>query len=322
MGFLTKKLAISHRLLLGVYGIVPLCILVVFADILFFGAASRPYFSLTLMGAFLYLLFFELPHIIASFISYADKEYLLFYKKRLWWQVPTIFLITAGLVYIDLSFAITLYIIYTMYHVIGQQTGISAMLLRGGHPLHQAWKAVAVAFGSLGYTTLLFPAIVTEIFGQYGPLALGGSIGIFFLISLYILVRLAPGVGRQYFLATSAMILTSYAFLILGYLFLALFVVRFVHDITAFIFYMAHDHNRNFEEHKNYVFKLLAPFKVPVLFLAPLLGILLAYTIQFNDGIYATSVSTALAIGFVHYYLEGFMWKRDSLHRAQLQLAP
>lgn len=61
-------ISLSPRRLLAVYLIVPVLLIIALIDIGYFGGALLPYMGIGSLLIPLYLLFFELPHIIASFL--------------------------------------------------------------------------------------------------------------------------------------------------------------------------------------------------------------------------------------------------------------
>jgi hypothetical protein len=119
---------IDSRWLLRIYTIGLLLVVIVVADQVFFEKALLPYMGLTSLFLPLYLLFFELPHIIASFLGFADREYVQRYKSSLLVVLPLLLLFVGFLMYLNFMATVVLYLCATMYHVIKQQTGIALIL--------------------------------------------------------------------------------------------------------------------------------------------------------------------------------------------------
>ena len=69
----TKPFAISKKLLLSVYGIAPLLLVLVFLDTFFFNFYIKNALGINATHAALYVLFLELPHILASFMWKRDS---------------------------------------------------------------------------------------------------------------------------------------------------------------------------------------------------------------------------------------------------------
>jgi len=99
------------------------------------------------------------------------------------------------------------------------------------------------------------------------------------------------------------------------------FVIRFVHDVTAFTFYVVHDQNRNASTLHNYFYALLAKFKIPLLIGVPLLSILLALLVRAGVSGVATATAIIVLISVTHYYVEAIMWKRGAPHRQQISFS-
>lgn len=49
-----------------------------------------------------------------------------------------------------------------------------------------------------------------------------------------------------------------------------------------------------------------------------MMGIAIGYALRFHLEIYDGIVYAGILVNFPHYYLEGFIWKRDSPHRANI----
>jgi hypothetical protein len=236
--------SISKKYLLAVYAILPILFLVFLGDQFIFDSALLPYMGLTSMVLPLYLLFFELPHIIASFFGFADKEYISHYKKHLLFYLPLILVATGILLYVNFALGITLYLVGTVWHGLKQQTGIALIL--GARPgwLHSLWTLIPVVITSLAYVYYIVPEVVPKVVVPLiSPIIFFGV----FLLIIITLVKMWQSVPkvRLYVLCVSSLFFFSYFFILTSYIFLAFLAVRFVHDLSAFAFYTTHDQNRN-----------------------------------------------------------------------------
>jgi hypothetical protein len=317
---ITKPYSISKRLLLQVYGVVPILLLLVIMDTWYFDFFLKDNLGLTAANAAVYVLFLEFPHIIASFVGYADGEYLKFYKKKLLIYLPTILILSFLLISVSFELAFLGYIIYTMYHSIRQQTGIAKMLTETRVHIHELWSGIAVTLGILGNLVIFSPLFFTQFTAvpAVGILTIF-VVGFIAISASYLYVLPRKNLGWFYVLATSLMLILGYVFIVLGYLFFAVFIVRFVHDVSAFIFYSIHDSNRNAQVTNNMVYRLLKPTHIPLLLVTPIVGIVGAYFLQKYGVSFQHSASAIILIAVAHYYLESFMWKREALHRRQLR---
>lgn len=316
-----NKLAIPVWWLYLVHAIVPLLFAVLLIDWWFLDNAWQPYLQWNLTTLGIYLLVFELPHIVASFFSYADKEYVQHYRKRLL-LVPIIIVVGLSLFWYNFFLAYVLYAFLTMYHVTRQQTGITAMLLKRSSLLHHTWSWLMI----IAYTYGLLMVFETT---QYSGDVIVNQTVLNLVVTLFLFVTLwyaavMRGVSREgwwYFVMTSVVALCAFLFMGLGYGFLAILAVRFVHDITAFIFYTVHDVNRNRDVTHNIIYQYLVPLGLPQLIVTPIGAIVLAATLRYGLEVLGYATVILFTFGFVHYYLEGFMWKRDSLHRQHISIA-
>jgi len=114
--------------------------------------------------------------------------------------------------------------------------------------------------------------------------------------------------------------LVSYFFILAGYIFFSILLFRFVHDVSAFAFYVTHDYNRKKNANKNFLYQLLTIVPLPFIILTPVLGLLFAYLVRtVTDGI-AIGYSIIILICMSHFYLESVMWKRDTPHRKYVKV--
>lgn len=310
------KYSISIKHLFWVHSIVPLLLLVWAVDVFFLSHFLQPYLQLSAATVAIYLILFELPHIIGSFVSYIDTEYAFHYRRRLW-LLPVMILLLCGLFWYDYLLGTLCYIFFTMYHVARQQTGITRMLLRGASTLHHVWSWLLIALYAYGMGLMLVPHV-----GFVSMSGLTTIFVIFFISTCIYAATMAQksGTGWYFFVLTVLVAIVSYFFILMGYPFLALISVRFVHDITAFIFYAVHDSNRNALEAKNLIYRLLKPLHVPLIVTTPILAITLSYVMQLGLKPLQYATLIIIMLGFVHYFIESFMWKRDSLHRQYIHI--
>ncbi len=315
----TSLTVIPKKFLLLVYLVLPVLFCVFLADVYFFDSALLPYMGLTSMVLPLYLLFFELPHIIASFFGFADKEYFTHYKKHLLFFLPLILIATSILLYVNFSLGVTLYLVGTVWHGLKQQTGIALIL--GARPgwVHTAWTLIPVVITSLAYVYYIVPEVFpAQLVPLISPIILLGIVSLLIITSIK-MWQSVPKV-RLYVLCVSSLFFFSYIFILSGYIFLAFFAVRFIHDLSAFAFYATHDQNRNVSERKNYLYKLFSLVPLPVLVLTPVLAVGFAYLTRISTDGLAIGYVALVLMGMSHYYLESIMWKRDTPHRKYISV--
>ena len=125
-------------------------------------------------------------------------------------------------------------------------------------------------------------------------------------------------IGRAYLWANFGMILAAVFFQTARYPFFTILAPRLIHDLSGFYFYVVHDQNRNFEQPRNLVLRLFRFTRLPIAVLSPLVAIGLANVLMELRGPLPFVSNLLLCLGFFHYYTEGFMWKRESIHRLAL----
>ncbi len=243
---------------------------------------------------------------------------------------------------------------YTVWHVLSQQYGIGMMLMRTTPSRnYQLWRwcstiaATTLYFMVFGKYFLRSASLFDIAVEQW----LQGLALVFVLLSTILGLAIVKGsqrrLGTFYCLGNLAILPGAFCLLLLGYDMFVIVVPRFLHDLTAFMIYSVHDQNRNLEEKKNWVYRTLGFIPIAPLLLCPILAVVLANSIECGSllldsllgvvnsvpdkcvldpfaPLESTSnlnlrtglwVQISMAIGFLHYYIEGFVWKRDSLHR-------
>ncbi|NRB42121.1 MAG: hypothetical protein HRU20_27235 [Pseudomonadales bacterium] len=330
---MARKFQVNSRVLLSLYLIIPVCILVVLVDKIFLGEALlKQYLPVQPAEWAFWTLVFNFPHIVSSFVTLADKEYVKFYKKRFGTALAVItagvVALTAVLLILPGAIAQTVYGVffaffatYTMYHVLSQQFGIGMMLMkvRPGKQYEQ-WRWLSTITTTGMYAMVFGQGHMEAMFvGGYSAYAIANVVaGIALIAATYIGFQLTGQsqrkLGTLYVYSNMAMLIFTFIFMQLEYTVFVILIPRFVHDITAFIIYSTHDQNRNSEGKKNYFYKALAILPLPPLLLCPLLAIGIANTLELYASLLFFKMFYFIC-SFFHYYIEGFVWKRDAIHR-------
>lgn len=248
--------------------------------------------------------------------------------------------------------------IYTMHHVLSQQFGIGMMFMKvPRNKQFEAWRWLATLASTLMYMCVFGRSILRDYyFGDYSGVEIAqAAAGIFVILAVVQGAMLTKSsksrLGTQYVYSNLAMILATYLFLFLDYQAFVIAIPRFVHDITAFIIYSVHDQNRNTEVKHNYFYRWLAFVPLSPILLCPVLAIVLANTVEcgfylldVSLGFYAKgtgdciiqhyyapsstnglpfTMQMGLQVVFIvslfHYYIESFVWRRESIHRHSVQ---
>ena len=246
------------------------------------------------------------------------------------------------------------YAAYTMYHVLSQQFGVGMLLmkLKSSGATYETWRWLASAGATLLYLMVFAEYLLKGAqLGAYTVYSIAQLlawvlIGLASIQAIRIAKQSKRSLGTAYICSNILMLWAMAAMLWLGYSFFAIAIPRLIHDITALTVYSVHDQNRNSIKPRNYVYKKLAFLGVPPLILCALLAIVVANSLQCGGFLldswlgfqsisdcalsrFYTPASPSNALpnsmqvwlqimfitGFFHYYIEGFIWKKDALHR-------
>lgn len=320
---------VDCRWLLALYAIIPACLGLVLLDALILGGQGvAQYLPADPMELPLWTVLFGLPHIIASLVTMADREYLQHYRRSLLWPLLLFAAIsTAGILgpqpyggqalFLFLAF-------YTIYHVLAQQLGLTLMMM-GTPPsaVFKAWKWLAIVAGTLIYVTLYGASYLGyeavngisyyQLLNWAAALLCAGVLVLAFGLS----ARSRTRVGRWYLWGNVAMILSALLINELGYTLFVILIPRVIHDVTAYMIYISHDSNRNRERPVNFVYRALQFTRLPPGVLLPVVSVAVAFVLSSYQAIPLVSV-IVLTVGFLHYYFEGFIWRGPNPHRQHL----
>ena len=144
---------VDCRWLLALYGVIPLSLSIVAIDTLLLDQALLNAYlpSYPEQWAF-WAVIFGLPHIVASLVTMADREYVAHYRHSLTW--PLLFFAGISVLGVvgpqPVSYQLLLGVIalYTGYHVLAQQLGLTLMMMNTAPSrAFKAWKWIALAGG-------------------------------------------------------------------------------------------------------------------------------------------------------------------------------
>jgi hypothetical protein len=320
-----SALFINPKVLLAIYCVMPLALVFICFDTLLLNNQLQNTLPRDPRAFAWFVLLFMIPHIIASFFSFVDREYFEHYKPQLLRgaQIAVILGIflpaLAGATILPLLAFAT----YTMVHVFMQQSGVSKSLMKNSAPAHVYWQWLGIAIAIVIYAYLLIPIPwLQNITIEPSILISAGLIvfSIYSLLALNIVKQSRTRLGKIYFLGSHCIPIMGALFIFTDYPILAFLIPRIIHDLTAYTFYITHDNNRFSETRSNLIYRVTSKLKIPVYIASPALSVLLTFTIvEFN-----TTVLTVIltCIIFLHYYTESIMWKRDALHRMQIKFSP
>lgn len=316
---------LNPMVLLAIYVVVPALLWFALVDYLFTDLRLSHKMEVGPQSILLVGVLLQAPHNFASILTFLDREYIREYRGKL--------LICLGVTLASLSIPwffgegiFSFFILaYTFYHQSAQQAGIASMLARNKSAWHETWRwmsFVILMFGILYIVARTGQG--TEVFFQPPLNRIIGTLALVYLVLFtavsFIVYRQAKTkVGRYYVLANTAMFFAYSLFMYLDLPFFMLFIPVFVHDITAFAFYINHNQNRNRTELVNLVSKVRGVLPMPEYLLTPIAGMLLGMLFLFGMGS-SLYVYAAAMLNVAHFYLEGVMWKNGTPHRRHIVL--
>lgn len=324
-----QKRSIDCRLLLGLYSVVPAAVGLALIDLTALnGWLGAQYLPREPAHWPFWTVVFGLPHIIASMVTMADREYLAHYQGKLLWPLLAFAAIAAAgllgpqpvgrqLLFIFIAF-------YTIYHVLSQQLGLTLVMM--GIPpsrAFKAWKWLSIFAGFAVYTIVYGrgPLGNFSIAGVtlYEGLTYGAGMLCAALVVAAIRVtdQARHAIGVLYLWGNVALVLSTFVVLELGYTVFVILMPRVIHDLTAFSVYITHDTNRNRDRPRNLLYRLTRFTGLPPAILLPALSVGIAYAMTTNRHWLVVNIAI-IAISFLHYYMEGFIWRGQTPHRSQI----
>ncbi len=265
---------------------------------------------------FLYSLIFGNPHVIASTLILLDKEYIRFYGRKIFIRAVFVSIIVAAILhYLGMNAFYAFFYSWTILHVNKQQLGIGKMLNRQYSKQYDYWSWLFVAVSIFIAIGVGYFRVNTHVPFQFihDFVVLGGTLTL--LLGLLIVLRIKKDIGKYYLLSNLALLAVTMVCYLRGFTLFAILMSRFAHDITAYIFYVTHDINRNTPKPKQYIYKLTGN-RVPIWIVCMVMSIGLAALLLVNQSVLLFNI--AVALNSFHYITEALTWKRDSLHRKHL----
>ncbi|MDF2446615.1 MAG: hypothetical protein K0S46_1851 [Moraxellaceae bacterium] len=315
----TPLQSVSPRFILAIYAVIPLALLFIAVDYLLFDFRLNALLPNTPADMGWLNVFFMLPHVVASVLTFADREYLVSYSGRL---VGSSLAFVAGIVLVPALFGVAMMVLllalYTAYHQVAQQTGIASIVARHRSPLNTAWKWLCMVVLVAVFLASLVEADLRQKMYAAAPLLyvtlISAVFGALVVVGALVARQSRTTTGRLLVGANTGMILMQGVFFALGLHFFMILIPRLVHDITAFGFYITHNMNRNRGVPHNVVVRAFQPTRLPEYLLTPAiaLGVSVALS-QLVPREFLVFIVAFLAL--FHYYWEGVMWKNGAPHR-------
>lgn len=326
------QLTVSFRVLLGLYAIIPLCLLLHGADVLFWHGYLQESLPTSPKHFLLFQVLFGTPHIIASAVILAGNgEYFGFYKQKILWMTLAIAVFFGvGSLFIPYLVFYVLVAAWTVFHVLKQQHGIARGVCRLPQWAFNLLLALGVVAGIFIYIGIFLKNNLDARQAEWIRHA-AGALCVGLVLSSILCQRYATTAFGKYFLwSNTLLVVSSFYLYVQQYYFLAILVPRLVHDATAYIFYVTHDYNRHHAHPQNLLYRWAERCNVHVFVVLPALSFALAFVLQqYGDAavgfvtefFFGFEIRKAVTLGLLgylallHYYSEAFTWKNGSPYR-------
>jgi hypothetical protein len=327
-----NQLTISFRLLLGLYAIIPLCLLLQLLDSWFWQGFLQQNLPSSPKHFLLFQIIFGTPHIVASSILLmSNTEYLKLYKLKILMMTAVIIMVFGvGSLFIPYKALYVTVAAWTVYHVLKQQIGVGRSLYRLPDWAFYLLLWMSVAAGIFIYIGIFMKNSLDAQLLESIKLAAGvlcaGLVCVALLCERYVTTQPA-----RYFLWSNVLlVLSSFYLFVQQYYFLAILIPRLVHDVTAYVFYVVHDYNKHHRQPKNSMYHYAARCHLPIFIVLPLCSFALTFALQsygddavnaITEFFFGVEIRKAITLGLLgylalmHYYTEAFTWKQGSPYR-------
>lgn len=313
------KKIIPFNLIVSFYGIIPFVWLILIVDIFYLNGKIKSILPVNPENQRLFLLFFLWPHIIMSLITMLDKEYLVSYKNSINRYKLLGFILVLFIYFFNKELFFFVYAILTLKHFTCQQIGLET-LTSGPQPkfIYLAYFLILLMLNCW----VEFPGL--PLLGDLRLLLLKYKLDFYFFGFVTLILfynthqRYLNNKKNPIIQGNFLFVVTIYLTFLLGYPFFSFLIPRILHDLTAIIFYLFHDYNRNKTEKKNSIFRII-PYTEKYFFIYPLLFSFLFANFLFELAIRTEVMAIFLfSMGLTHYFIEDFIWKKGGIHRREI----
>lgn len=303
--------------LLAVYGVIPLAGLVWLIDVLTGSGAVRHWLPASPSGWPWYGFIFGMPHICASLVGLLDPQVVRHHRRELAVSI-VVAVVGAGVMMYVLPWpwGMRVLIVWTMFHVMGQQTGLALATSTAG--LTESWIGrlwrILLGCAASSFALAIGGEALHDSLVRDPALWIQGS-GLVMLASLpaalwlHHRTRSAGGDSRM-ILATQVLCFASWLMVAQGYPLLAVLLPRVVHDATAFYFYAQYAGSG--AARRNPMLRWLDTVRGWRRWVMLPVGIGLALLLSLLPPVFA------LAATILHYCVERYFWRRGAPMRSAL----
>lgn len=322
----SKPSLVSLKQLLGLYAIIPILLLAVWLDKNVLGMSLMKALPFRPEAWIWWVYLFGMPHVVASMNTLIDREYLSFYRWKLAYVFAACLALPYALAWLAGPHAIFVaFAAFIVYHTVAQQFGITIVAMRRKPgTLFRVWKWSAVGAALVLYA-MLYTLPVPLVFVEDSPLRgmLTSAAQILLVCHVGAGIALAWSVrgnrlGIAHIAANTLLISAEFYFFQQGYFVLVVVLARVIHEFTAWHIYATHDSNRARSGAHNLLFRALAFTRAPVYLLSIALAIAIGIALTYGLLRFDTAGMLVISLSFIHYWMEGFLWKGGSIHRRNL----
>jgi hypothetical protein len=327
-----QKQAVSFRLLLGLYGIIPVCLLLQCFDHWFWQDYLRNNLPSNPFHFVLFQILFGTPHIIASnIVLVSNQDYLKHYKRHIILMTVAIAIAyVLGNMLLPYRVLFILVATWTIYHVLKQQYGVARGICQLPDWAFKLLLYLSVMAGVAIYVGIFLrnSLEIEQIFWVKNAATIGCLI--LLVAALVCQYYITTQFGRWFYWSNVLLVIASFYLYQQQHYFMAVLVPRFVHDATAYIFYVTHDYNKPHRQPKNFIYRYAARCNFHIFIVLPTISFFLTFVLlAYGDA--AVNLITRYLLGMefyklitlgflgylalMHYYMEALTWQKDSPYR-------
>jgi hypothetical protein len=225
---------------------------------------------------------------------------------------------------------------WTVFHVLKQQYGVSKGICQ--MPSHVFWVllCLSILVGVIIYVGIfLRQSLEPEQIYWIKHVAAWGCI-VLLAAAVACQHYVKTSFGRWFYWANIFLVITSFYLFAMQQYFMAILVPRFVHDATAYVFYVTHDYNKHARQPQNFIYRAAARCNVHIFVVLPVISFLMAFLLQAYGDDIANQITRQLIgkefykvvtmsilgyLALMHYYMEGLTWQKDSPYRRYIAFA-
>ncbi len=321
--------AVSFRVLLGLYAIIPLCLFLQLLDVFFLQGWLLENLPNSPGHFLLFQLLFGTPHILASSVLLlSNSDYLRFYQPKLiTMSLLIIAVFGVGSLWIPYNVLYVIAASWTVYHVLKQQIGVGRSVYHLSNVSFYLLLWLSVGAGIFIYVGIFLHNSLNEQQTEWVKYLASSFSVLLILKAVFCHFRIGNPLGKVFLWANTLLVVISLYFYLQDYYFLAILMPRLVHDATAYIFYMTHDYNKHQVQPQNWLYRCSHRYKLPIFVVLPVLSVALTFILQiygnqmvsfFTEILFGIETTRAISVGLIgylslmHYYTEAFIWKKGS----------